>query len=157
MVIKPDGETVPGPPFPVPVLNVLGAGDAFMAGFLRGWLRGEEYDSCCRLANANGALVVSRHGCSPAMADSVELEHFLAADGGRVDFPLGVVRNRLGLSDKPLFVGDGHHFPETRRSRSIMQLKDRFSVLNLGFTAIGLTCWRMQCADGVIVFAGFRA
>ena len=28
-----------GPGFPVEVFNVLGAGDAFMAGFLRGWLR----------------------------------------------------------------------------------------------------------------------
>ena len=31
-----DGIFVPG--FPVEVFNVLGAGDAFMAGFLRGWL-----------------------------------------------------------------------------------------------------------------------
>jgi 5-dehydro-2-deoxygluconokinase len=43
----------------VEVLNVLGAGDAFNAGFLSGWLRGEDYDACCRYANACGALVVS--------------------------------------------------------------------------------------------------
>ena len=30
-----------GPGFPVEVYNVLGAGDAFMSGFLRGWLRNE--------------------------------------------------------------------------------------------------------------------
>src|SRR5262249_25029297 len=29
----------------VEVLNVLGAGDAFSAGFLSGWLRGEDYDA----------------------------------------------------------------------------------------------------------------
>ena len=46
---------------------MLGAGDAFSAGFLSGWLRGEDYDACCRYANACGALVVSRHGCAPAM------------------------------------------------------------------------------------------
>ena len=51
----------------VEVLNVLGAGDAFSAGFLSGWVRGEDYDACCRYANACGALVVSRHGCAPAM------------------------------------------------------------------------------------------
>ena len=64
--------------FPVEVYNVLGAGDAFMAGFLRGWLRGEPLDRCCLWANACGALVVSRHGCAPAMATWAELEQFLS-------------------------------------------------------------------------------
>ena len=67
-----------GPGFPVEVFNVLGAGDAFMAGFLRGWLRGEPLARCCTWANACGALVVSRHGCAPAMAGWAELQHFVA-------------------------------------------------------------------------------
>jgi 5-dehydro-2-deoxygluconokinase len=62
----------------VEVLNVLGAGDAFSAGFLSGWIRGEAYDDCCRYANACGALVVSRHACAPAMPTRVELDHYLA-------------------------------------------------------------------------------
>src|SRR5438552_5558877 len=62
----------------VDVLNVLGAGDAFSAGFLSGWVRGEDYDACCRYANACGALVVSRHGCAPAMPTRVELDYFIA-------------------------------------------------------------------------------
>ena len=62
----------------VEVLNVLGAGDAFSAGFLSGWVRGEIYDDCCRYANACGALVVSRHGCAPAMPTRIELDHYLA-------------------------------------------------------------------------------
>jgi 5-dehydro-2-deoxygluconokinase len=62
----------------VEVLNVLGAGDAFSAGFLAGWVKGEDYDACCRYANACGALVVSRHGCAPAMPTRVELDHYLA-------------------------------------------------------------------------------
>ena len=62
----------------VEVLNVLGAGDAFSAGFLSGWVRGEIYDNCCRYANACGALVVSRHGCAPAMPTRTELDHYLA-------------------------------------------------------------------------------
>ncbi len=66
-----------GPGFPVDVYNVLGAGDAFMAGFLRGWIRGEPLQVCCAYANACGALVVSRHGCAPAMASWEELQHFL--------------------------------------------------------------------------------
>ena len=62
----------------VEVLNVLGAGDAFSAGFLSGWVKGESYDRCARYANACGALVVSRHGCAPAMPTRVELDYFIA-------------------------------------------------------------------------------
>jgi len=70
----------------VEVLNVLGAGDAFSAGFLSGWLRGEDYDACCRYANACGALVVSRHGCAPAMPTRIELDHYIA-HAGRIPQP----------------------------------------------------------------------
>ena len=67
----------PAEGYAVEVFNVLGAGDAFMAGFLRGWLRGEPLALCCRYANACGAIVVSRHGCAPAMPTAMELAHFL--------------------------------------------------------------------------------
>ena len=66
-----------GPGFPVEVFNVLGAGDAFMAGLLRGWLRDEPLPQAMRYANACGAIVVSRHGCAPAMPTWPELRHFL--------------------------------------------------------------------------------
>jgi len=69
---------VSGQGFPVEVFNVLGAGDAFMAGLLRGWVRGEPLADALRYANACGAIVVSRHGCAPAMPSWVELSHFLA-------------------------------------------------------------------------------
>ena len=62
----------------VEVLNVLGAGDAFIAGFLSGWLRDESIERCCTYANACGAIVVSRHGCAPAMPSRAELDYFLA-------------------------------------------------------------------------------
>ena len=62
----------------VKVLNVLGAGDAFISGFLKGWLTGADYAICCAYANACGALVVSRHGCAPAMPTPAELHYFLA-------------------------------------------------------------------------------
>jgi len=68
---------VAGPGFPVDVFNVLGAGDAFMAGLLRGWVRDEPLADALRYANACGAIVVSRHGCAPAMASWVELTYFL--------------------------------------------------------------------------------
>ena len=66
--------------FAVEVFNVLGAGDAFMAGFLSGWLREASIARCCELGNACGAIVVSRHGCAPAMPTAIELETFLRTD-----------------------------------------------------------------------------
>jgi 5-dehydro-2-deoxygluconokinase len=72
-----------GEGFPVEVFNVLGAGDGFAAGFLSGWLRQRPLEECARRANACGALVVSRHGCAPAMPSAEELETFIA----RRDWP----------------------------------------------------------------------
>ncbi len=61
----------------VDVLNVLGAGDAFLSGFLSGWLKGAPLSRCGALGNAAGALVVSRHACTPAMPSSAELAHYM--------------------------------------------------------------------------------
>ena len=70
-----DGITGPG--FTVDVFNVLGAGDGFMAGLLKGWLADTDWPGALRLANAVGALAVSRHGCTPAYPSAVELAEFL--------------------------------------------------------------------------------
>jgi 5-dehydro-2-deoxygluconokinase len=58
------------------VFNILGAGDAFMSGFLRGYLRDEPIEDCCKYANACGAFAVSRHGCAPAVPSWTELQYF---------------------------------------------------------------------------------
>lgn len=71
-------EGILAPGFPVEVFNVLGAGDAFMSGFLSGWLKDKPLTECARLANACGALVVARHGCAPAMATESEVKDFMA-------------------------------------------------------------------------------
>ena len=65
------------PGFPVKVFNSIGAGDGFMSGFLRGWLRNEDLASCCRYANAAGAFAVSRLGCSSAYPSWTELQYFI--------------------------------------------------------------------------------
>ncbi len=70
-------EGVSGESFAVEVFNVLGAGDGFMAGLLKGWLTGEDWAETLRIANACGALAVSRHGCTPAYPSEVELRDFL--------------------------------------------------------------------------------
>ncbi len=66
-----------GPGFPIEVYNVLGAGDGFMAGLMRGWLRGEPWETALTYANACGAFAVSRHGCAPAYPSWDELAWFL--------------------------------------------------------------------------------
>lgn len=68
---------ITGESFTVEVFNVLGAGDGFMAGLLKGWLSGEDWAETLRIANACGALAVSRHGCTPSYPSAVELRHFL--------------------------------------------------------------------------------
>jgi 5-dehydro-2-deoxygluconokinase len=70
-------EGISGPGFPVEVYNVLGAGDGFMSGLLRGYLRGEPWERTCAFANACGAMLVSRLLCSPESPTWPELTHFL--------------------------------------------------------------------------------
>lgn len=66
-----------GPGFPIEVFNVLGAGDGFMSGLLKGWLDGEDWPVTLGYANACGAFAVSRHGCTPAYPSWEELQFFL--------------------------------------------------------------------------------
>lgn len=70
-----DGQTGPG--FPIEVFNVLGAGDGFFSGLLKGWLDGEDWPTALKYANACGAFAVSRHGCTPAYPSWEELQFFL--------------------------------------------------------------------------------
>ncbi|WP_449043979.1 bifunctional 5-dehydro-2-deoxygluconokinase/5-dehydro-2-deoxyphosphogluconate aldolase [Paracoccus versutus] len=66
-----------GPGFPIEVFNVLGAGDGFFSGLMKGWLDGEDWPRTLEYANACGAFAVSRHGCTPAYPSLAELEFFL--------------------------------------------------------------------------------
>ena len=71
---------VPG--FPVEVLNVLGAGDAFAGGFTYGFLQGWDWYRACRMGNACGAIVVTRHGCANFMPTLEEVHAFVDNHGG---------------------------------------------------------------------------
>jgi 5-dehydro-2-deoxygluconokinase len=98
-------EGVKGPGFPVEVYNVLGAGDAFMSGFLRGWLREEPWERCCAFANAGGAFAVSRLLCSAEYPTWAELTEFLARGSKH-----RVLRQDLNLNHI--------HWATTRRAES---------------------------------------
>jgi 5-dehydro-2-deoxygluconokinase len=77
-----DGRVQDVPGFPVEILNVLGAGDAFASGFIYGYLQGWDVFKACRLGNASGAWVVQKSGCANAMPYSDELMHFVHSRGG---------------------------------------------------------------------------
>ena len=66
-----------GEGFPIEIYNVLGAGDAFMSGLLRGWLGGESLKTAATWANACGAFAVSRLLCAPEYPSFEELQFFL--------------------------------------------------------------------------------
>jgi 5-dehydro-2-deoxygluconokinase len=69
------------PAFPVEVLNVLGAGDAFASGFLYGYLEGWPLERAARIGNACGAIIVTRHGCANFMPTLDEVAAFVADRG----------------------------------------------------------------------------
>lgn len=77
-----EGEVIDVPPFPVEVVNVLGAGDAFAAGFIYGYIQGWGWYKSARLGNACGAILVTKPGCANFMPTLEEVEAFVAERGG---------------------------------------------------------------------------
>ena len=65
-----------------PVVNILGAGDAFAAGFLCGRVRGLDWRQSGRLGAACGAIVVTKHGCANFMPTWDEVMAFVGERGG---------------------------------------------------------------------------
>jgi len=72
-------KTVRKSAFKVPVEDVIGAGDAFAAGFIASILKEEDIDKALEIANVAGALVVTVRGDIENMPSRDEVERFLAA------------------------------------------------------------------------------
>ena len=74
-----DGKFFQSPAYEVPggCRDTTGAGDAFHGGFLYGVLRGEDIETCLRLANATAALKCRDLGARTALPSLQELEEFL--------------------------------------------------------------------------------
>ena len=81
-IFQPGKEEVKVPGFPVEVLNVLGAGDAFCAGFSYGILNGWDLYRSVRMGNACGAIIVTREGCANFMPTFEEVNEFVESRGG---------------------------------------------------------------------------
>lgn len=82
VTVHTNTETTAVPGFPVEVYNVLGAGDAFAAGFIYGQLKGWDNYQSARMGNACGAIVVTRHGCANFMGYEDEVLEFISKHGG---------------------------------------------------------------------------
>lgn len=65
------------PAVAVPVVNTLGAGDGFAAGWVAALIDGAAIPEALRFAAAVAALVVSRHSCSEAMPTRDEVSDLL--------------------------------------------------------------------------------
>ncbi len=72
-------ERVEVPPFPVEVVNGLGAGDAFGGALVHGLIEGWDLRRILEFANVAGAIVASRLECSTAMPTTGEVESALAS------------------------------------------------------------------------------
>lgn len=77
-----DGTVIDVPTFNVEVVNVLGAGDAFAAGFIFGYLNGWDWYKCARMGNACGAILVTKEGCSNFNPTLEEALAFIESRGG---------------------------------------------------------------------------
>lgn len=77
-----NGEPKDVPGFPVEILNVLGAGDAFASGFIYGHLQGWDLYKSCRMGNASGAWVVQKPGCANDMPTYAEAMNLIESRGG---------------------------------------------------------------------------
>jgi sugar/nucleoside kinase (ribokinase family) len=62
----------------VAVVDTVGAGDSFDAGFLHQFIRGADIETCLRYGNLTGALSTTRSGGTEAFRDTKHRESFLA-------------------------------------------------------------------------------
>jgi 2-dehydro-3-deoxygluconokinase len=80
--LEADGSVVRVEAIPVPVvLDTVGAGDAFCAGFIAGRLDGVDLETALRMGNACGALAVAAIGDQAGLPDRAELGRLLASGG----------------------------------------------------------------------------
>ena len=81
-IVERDGQRTDVPGFQVEVVNVLGAGDAFAGGFIYGFLHGWDHYKTCRMGNACGAILVTKHGCANFNPTLDEVLKFIEEKGG---------------------------------------------------------------------------
>lgn len=71
------------PGFDVEVVDTVGAGDAFVAAFIAGYLRQGDWRECAALANAMGGAVVATQGAGRCVPDAGQIAKILGDDPAR--------------------------------------------------------------------------
>lgn len=72
--------------YKVNVIDPCGSGDAFAAGFIYRYLRGQPLRDCCELGNAMGAMVAAQPGATIPITKQ-EIDQFMRADHARISEP----------------------------------------------------------------------
>jgi len=81
-----DGAKVYIPGYKVKLVDALGCGDAFTAGFIHKYLRGASLGQCCRYGNAMGAIVATQQGGTAPVSEN-DVSDFMASDRRRIFEP----------------------------------------------------------------------
>ena len=120
-----EGQFLESPAYEVPggCRDTTGAGDAFHGGFLYGLLRGEEIETCLKLANATAALKCRELGARTALPNSELLESFLSSPtSATLDWiESGAERNEDHLAvDHPRTIALAIYFASTRQGRFLL-------------------------------------
>ncbi|TFF92103.1 carbohydrate kinase family protein [Candidatus Thorarchaeota archaeon] len=80
--------------FPVELVDTLGAGDSFAAGFITAWTRSERLYQALNVANATAAITVMKTGAHEGQPDLNETANFLAKHGVNIEPVLRTFRRR---------------------------------------------------------------
>jgi len=72
-----DGQRFSAPAVQVTVIDPIGAGDSFDAGFLHQFLRGADLTTCLAYGNLCGAFSTTACGGTEAFRDTARMEEFL--------------------------------------------------------------------------------
>jgi sugar/nucleoside kinase (ribokinase family) len=72
-----DGHRFNAPAVPVTVIDPIGAGDSFDAGFLHQFLRGEDLATCLAYGNLCGAFSTTGCGGTEAFRNTARMQEFL--------------------------------------------------------------------------------
>jgi fructokinase len=68
-----DGEVLDVPGYKVEVVDTIGAGDAFTAGFISQFVAGKPFEDCCKFGNKLGALVATTRGGMALLKEDIAL------------------------------------------------------------------------------------
>lgn len=74
---RTSGKTFSAAPLAVEIIDSVGAGDSFDAGFIHAFIRGQDTEACLRSGNLAAALSVTRPGGTEAFRDHAYRKSFL--------------------------------------------------------------------------------